>query len=148
MTRQQGLKRKATEAEIQEALEAIRDGTVKNANAAEKKYGVKRSTLSRRLNGKTQNRTIAHEAQQLLTSSEETALVQWLTQLTIAGYPARHNVLREMAEQLLAQRATTVNTGTMILVQHDPIGLNWATRFLERHPQLVSLVSQQIDLTR
>jgi hypothetical protein len=51
MTRKQALKRKATEAEIQEALVAIQNGTVKNASAVEKRFRVTRSTLQRRLNG-------------------------------------------------------------------------------------------------
>ncbi len=43
-----------SEEEIQEALKAIQDGTVKSAYEAEKKFGVPRSTLTRMINGTTQ----------------------------------------------------------------------------------------------
>jgi hypothetical protein len=60
--------------------------------------------------------------QQLLSPAEEKALVKWVKQLTIAGYPARHSILREMAEEVRAQRVASINDSSMQLVFYRPIG--------------------------
>ena len=149
MTRQKALKRACTEEDVQKALDDIKSGVFKSAYAAEKGTGISRVLLSRRLKGTQKSRAEAHENEQLLTRLEEEALVKWTSALTIAGYPARHHILREMAEEIRTQRVASVNTpGEAILVQYSPIGINWTARFLERHPQLVSIVSEQLDLAR
>ena len=73
-------------------------------------------------NGSQQSRAQARESQQLLTIPEEDVLVAWCRQLTVTGYPARHNVLREMAEEIRARRLKGVNTKDEILVTYPPIG--------------------------
>jgi len=44
----------------------------------------------------------AREAQQMLTKSEEKVLGKWITHLTATGHPARHQFIREMAEEIRA----------------------------------------------
>ncbi len=65
-----------TEENVQKALEVIRSGEVPSAYAAEKKFGVSRVVLCRRLAGKQQAHTKAHEQKQMLTHFEEEALVK------------------------------------------------------------------------
>ena len=40
------------------------------------------------------------ETEQLLSHAEEKELVQWITRLTITGYPPEYETLREMAEEV------------------------------------------------
>ena len=85
---------------IQQALDAIKSGEVRSVYAAEKRFGVGRAPLCRRLNGNQQSHARARKSQQLSTIPEEDFLVAWRCQLTVTGYPARHNVLKEMAEEI------------------------------------------------
>ena len=52
------------------------------------------------LKGKQLTSSKAHEVQQMLTHLEEESLVRWCSQLTVAGYPAQHSMLREMVEKI------------------------------------------------
>jgi hypothetical protein len=115
-------KNRISEEEIQEALKAIQDGTVKSAYEAEKKFGVPSSTLTRRMNGTTQPIQLAHEADQLFSRQEELVMENRCKHLTRAGYPARHNFLKEMGEDIQANRVSSVNTPDSYQVSYPPIG--------------------------
>ena len=78
---------------VLKALDAIKSGEVCSAYAAEKKFGVSRVLLSKRLKGTQLISSKAHEVQQMLTHLEVKVLVKWCSQLAVAGYPAQHNVL-------------------------------------------------------
>ena len=120
MSHRKGNKSVLFEEVIQQALDAIRSGKVRSAYAAKKKFGVGRALLCRRLNGSQQSRAQARESQQLLTIPEGDFLVAWCRQLTVTRYPARHNVLKEMAEGIRTQRLRGVNTEDETLVTHPP----------------------------
>lgn len=135
------------EALIQKALAGLADGTYKSPYQAADALQISRSTLNDRLNGK-KTRAEARANQQLLSPAEEKALVKWVKQLTIAGYPARHSILREMAEEVRAQRVASINDSSMQLVFYRPIGQSWVQRFLLRHPELKSVTGRQIDASR
>jgi hypothetical protein len=90
----------------------------------------------------------AHEEEQLLSINEEDALVEWCEELTRAGYPLPHAILREMAHEIQMGRVEAINTRTEELVSYPPVGIHWAQRFLERHPNLKSVYCQQIELKR
>ncbi len=66
----------------------------------------------------------AHQSEHLLIGQGEQALIQWSRQLTIAGYPARHAVLQEMAEEIRSKRLASINQGGEVLVRYPPIGVN------------------------
>ena len=100
MPYRKGTKVKVSEDEIQKILSDIKSGHYSSCYAAQKATGIDRTVLSRWLNGTPQSRAQARHSQQQLTGPEEQALVQWCKQLKIAGYPVRHNVLREMAEEI------------------------------------------------
>ncbi len=57
----QGQKRQASDAEIDQAVDAVRKKLVKSTYAAEKQYGIPRVTIWRRLKGKAKSRRRAHE---------------------------------------------------------------------------------------
>ncbi len=67
----------------------------------------------------------------MLTHFEEEALVRWCSQLTIAGYPARHNVLQNMAKEIQRYQIANINTNEAVLVSYSALGINWTHRFLK-----------------
>ena len=54
-------------------------------------------------------------------------LAKWITQLTATGHPARHPIIREMAEQIRLQHVTSVNDNSAELVHYRPLGKHWVT---------------------
>ena len=73
MTRKRSAKTAEIEDRITKAIDAIKKKEVKSAYAAEKRFGVSRSTLSRRLKG---GLSVAEgrESQQLFSIAEENTL--------------------------------------------------------------------------
>jgi hypothetical protein len=84
------------EARLQEAI-----ATVKNKQytcyAAAKVFNVPAQTLYDRVNGNKKPHHQAHECDQILTHTEE-ELVQWITRLTICGYPPWYETLWRLVE--------------------------------------------------
>src|SRR5579859_5552487 len=105
---------------------------------------VKRSTLYTRLNG-TQPRNKAHEDQQHLLNAEERALAQWIRQMTCVNHAPSHPIVRYMAEFIRSHRVRKVNDQFAELVQYEPLGEQWVTRFMTRHPQLQTVLPQSIE---
>ena len=135
------------EKRIQEAFDGVAAGVYKSLYEAAIKLHLSDDTLYRREKG-YEGRVAAHEDQQLLTRAEERALVKWLTHLTASGYPARHSFLRKMAEGLQIMRIAKINDASEELVSYPPIGKNWPTRFLHRHPQLKIMIAHAIEVCR
>jgi hypothetical protein len=140
---------KAVEYEVKmaKAIEAVISGDVKSAYAAEKKYGVDRKAIARRIKG-SDSRATANERKQLLSAAEEDALFLWCRRLTAGGYPAHHQVVKEMAHEILTRRVASINIDGMYLVNIPPIGKDWTKRFLLRYPTLKSTMSRKIDASR
>lgn len=134
---------KATEAEakLSEALEGIASGKYATQYQAAKALGLSTSTLARRFRG-GKSRIDAREYQQALTGAEEKALEGWITRLTSTGHPARHDFVRDMAEEIRKQRAPHNDP------QHFPLGSSWVLRFLKRHPHLHTTMSRSIESAR
>ena len=74
--------------------------------------------------------------------------MQWITCLTIIGYPPRYQTLREMAEEIRSHRLKNINTSDMTLVEYPPIGRDWVTRFIQWHNELSSIHPRSIELAR
>ena len=83
-----------------------------------------------------------------MTDNEEKALGRWVSELTRNGFPPRHGTIREMAEEIRNTRVTKVNDSSIQLVQYPPIGKEWVSRFLQRHPHLKADYSRRIDASR
>ena len=77
-----------------------------------------------------------------MTIPKEDVLV---AQLTVTGYPARHNVLKEMAGEIQTQQLRGVNTEDQTLVTYPPIRRQWTTQFLAWHPWLKTVIIQQLE---
>ena len=81
------------------ALKALHAGVFTSVNSAAKTYDLAESTLRGRWKcGKSQAE--GNESRQLLSVSEENALVKWVTELTVNGFPPRLQTIREMAEEI------------------------------------------------
>jgi len=129
---------------------ALRDYRAKlfpSLNAAAKAHGVPESTLRAHKNGRV-SRPQAREAQQLLSASEEKALVRWIIDLSRSGFPPRKTRVKDMAEELRKQRLIGINDASIELVSYPPIGARWVDRFIQRHSGLKTVFARQIDAAR
>ena len=92
----------ANDDQIEAALKDLRAKVYKSVNAAAKAHGVPEPTLRARKKGRA-SRAEANETKQILSAAEEKALVQWILEVSSAGYPPRKSQVREMAERLHAE---------------------------------------------
>src|SRR3954454_19860735 len=84
---------------IDKALLDIQSGKYKSPYEAEKLLGLPKSSVRRRVNrGLTHAQ--ARYKQQILSPAQESVLLKWIKQLTISGYSPRHQLLRELAEEV------------------------------------------------
>jgi len=84
------------------ALAGLQSGEWTTPYQAAKETGACRQTVARRWGG-GMSRSDARESQQKLTATEEKVLADWITHLTATGHPARHDFIREMAEEIRSQ---------------------------------------------
>ena len=99
---------------VKRALRGLASKRWETLYAAAKALGMSRETLKRHMNG-IKSRAEAHEIQQMLTKSEEKVLGKWITHLTATGHPARHQFIREMAEEIRA-RCGVVKENVLLLL--------------------------------
>lgn len=121
------------EGRLQQAIRHYRDSDEPSIRASAEKFSIPYSTLRGRLKGR-QSRVAGHLRMQVLTEYEESSLVRWCERLDEWGHPARIAVVKSMAEAIVARR-----------VNNRPLGRNWITRFLNRHPNLAVKLSTRLD---
>ena len=114
------------------AIEAIRSSKKISIRQAAKVYGVPKSTLIDRMNGRVARPEKRHP-QRKLTLSEEQTLVQYVLDLDARGFPPRIAGVSDMADLLLATRRA------------KPTGKQWAYRFVQRRPKLKTHLSRAYD---
>jgi hypothetical protein len=129
------------------ALKDLGAGVFTSVKSAARAYGAAEATVRGRWKG-GRSQAEGNEWQQLLTSNEERALVKWITELTVNGFPPRAQTIREMAEEIRRRRVTAINDASIELVHYDPIGMQWSARFLARHPELQCIYARRIDVAR
>lgn len=112
-------------------------GNYTSIRAAATAYGLIHTTLMRRMGGTSKARPNAHENQQLLSKTQEDCLVDWILTCEACNMPLSHAQTRKMASLL-----STTAGGSPI------IGINWLTRFLQRHPILSTKLAIRIDNLR
>ena len=116
-----------------ESLESLKPGESPNYTAVAKKYGVQRSTLSRRHRRVTRSHTDKIENQQLLSPAQEKELVDYIDKLCARGLPPSKQMIRNFATEIAGREA----------------GKCWPERFLQRHDiDLVSRWASSIDVAR
>lgn len=78
-----------------------------------------------------------------MTKAEEKVLANWITRLTATGHPARHDFIRDMAEEIRRQRGEEIEGFEQI-----PLGQSWIQQFLKRYPYLQTIISCSIEASR
>lgn len=89
------------------------------------RFNISRTTLTRRLEGKSKAREEAYLHRQRLDSAEEKALVEWTLQMEAWGWPSRVEQLRTMAIELLHKKG-----------DYEKLGKHRNMKFLSRHLEL------------
>jgi hypothetical protein len=126
------------EARMQMAISAYKNKQIKSKLKAAEVFGVPESTLRERLSGvkpRTETRANSHR----MTVIEEKSLVKHLLDADKRGFFIRPEFLRGMAQILLRART------------HDPtatLGVNWAYKFVKRHPELCTRYNRRISYQR
>jgi len=120
---------------IRKAKQDYLNGTYPSIHSAASAYGIPNSTLQGRLRGAQPTR-IGHQKQQLLTASEEKAIVQFYLSLDNLGHPLKLSYVKSFAQALLPPS------------QRREVGKHWISRFLERNPSITSKFSQRLDRQR
>ncbi|OAQ57639.1 fot5 transposase [Pochonia chlamydosporia 170] len=71
-----------------------------------------------------------------LTNLEESTIVRYILDLGSRSFPPRLSGVQDMANRLLADRNA------------PPVGVNWASNFVKRQPQLFTRFTRQYDYQR
>jgi hypothetical protein len=116
-----------------EELRSLKPGEKVNITKIAEKYGVNRSTLSRRFNGVTRSKQAHYNNQQFLNDEQSNTLVKWVNRLTERGLPPTRQTLANLAKDI---------TGV------EP-GKNWPGRWLKKHShELIYRFSSGLDIDR
>ena len=99
-------------------------------------YGIPISTLNDRIYGASSAQERRRD-QQLFHPAEEAALKQWIIKLQAWGWPIRVEQVRFMAQDILRKKGLT-----------HIVGINWTSKFLDRHPDLKTKYVPLIDKER
>jgi hypothetical protein len=148
ITSKQQKKSRQTDAEIevkiQEARQALNDGTCKTIAAAAHRFGVPYHKLRGQYQHHTKPHTVAHVNQQLLTSAQEDALCDWVKYLGKEGQPMSKNMLCvTVADMSKILQERSKETGKQCLPDRK-----WVYAFMDRHPDLKLKRPTGLDPTR
>jgi len=121
-------------APIDEALADLESQDVLNYSATARKYGVCRSTLTRRHKGQTVSKQeFLSEVQQCLNNTQEEVLIRHINLLTDRGMPPTSQIVKNLAEEIIKR----------------PVGKNWVSSFVYRHKdELKSVYLRTMDNLR
>ena len=115
------------------AIESLEPGEQFTYAEIAKRFGVNRSTLSRRHRGVTQSNDAALHDRQFLNTTQEERLVAYIEGLCERGLPPTLQMVRNFASEIGGR----------------PAGKSWPSRFVERHKlKLISRWTTGMDATR
>ena len=115
------------------AIESLKPGKHFTYTEIAKRFGVSRSTLSRRARNKTQSMAQKLENQQILNATQEATLVQYIQDLSARGLPPTSHMIRNFASEIAGKY----------------VGTCWPLRFIERHKlDLISRWTSGINASR
>ena len=118
---------------IEAALEHLKLTESFTYAAVADKYGVDRTTLSRRHRGLQTSRAIQKENERSLNATQSSQLIKYIEKLSARGLPPTADMVRNFASEIAGKY----------------MGKNWVARFLERHHhKLFSRYSNSIDRCR
>ena len=126
------------ESRMQMAITTFKNQKIKSKTKAAETFSVPEATLRRRLQGRksrAETRATGHK----LNSLEEEVLFKRSLDADKRGFSIRPEFLRGMAQILLRERT------------QDPeatVGVNWAYKFVKRHPALRTRYNRRITYQR
>jgi hypothetical protein len=118
-------------ARIAKAIGDIRSGVCTDYSEAAEKWGVDRTTISKRIRGLTKSRKDADSFyRQCLTDTQERLLIDYINKLTDRGMPPTSHIVKNLAEE----------------IRGGAVGKSWTERFVKCHQdKLKSLYLRNID---
>jgi hypothetical protein len=125
------------------ALTAYRNGEYPSIRKCAYAFNIPVTTLSKRHSTQT-SRTKSHELQQILSTTEEKALIKAITRLSKSGCPITLPLTRDLAEEIRLSRFRLSSTPT----SYPPISKRWIDRFRKRYPELKTVYSRALDASR
>ena len=135
MSSQQHYLDASKEAQIQLALQALKQDVTLSLRRAAAIYKVPRSTLSDQRTGRP-SRADSMANSRKLDNNEEEVIVKHVLELDARGFSPRLSDVATMANSLRAER----NLG--------PVGVNWPSTFVKRHPELKVKFNRKYDYKR
>ncbi|KAJ3469895.1 hypothetical protein MRS44_003960 [Fusarium solani] len=117
------------------ALQALQNNPKLSIRRAASTYTVDERRLRRRQQG-IQSRRDTIQKSRKLSDLEEEILIHFILDLDSRGFPPRLRGVKEMADQLLADRDAS------------PVGTRWAHNFVKRHPDLKTRFFRKYDYQR
>ena len=125
---------------IEAALVDVAHQTFSSITRAALHYRVKPRTLQKRVKGGA-SKTTRYSTNTRLTRAQESSLCEYVDLLDSWDVQARVPHIRGAAEYLLAQTTDPSNPP-------PPLGPDWVTRFLERHPEYKKRRQQPLSVAR
>ena len=104
MVERKSIKAQELNLRLSKAIEGVKLGKFKSANAAAVAFGLRPDTVRKRINGVHQTRREARLKQQLLSKNQEIILLKWIKELTSSSYAPSHRILREVADEVRTNR--------------------------------------------
>ena len=117
------------------AIAAYDEGQFRSIRATARHFEVNHATLARRIKG-CSKRMIIYQQQQKLSLTEEATLEKTLLEYDARGLSCSIAYCQDLANQLLQKR------------EAPPVGKCWASRFIQRHPQLKARYTRSYDYQR
>ena len=99
------------------AIESAEPGKKPSYRALAKQYGVSRSTLARRHQGRQAPQEAKNTSQKKLSPPQEAELVQYIKDLSVKGLPPTREMIQNYASS----------------IADEPVSRAWVTRFLHRN---------------
>ena len=121
---------------IAAAVADVTSGKLSVRQAAEK-YAISKSTLYNRTQNGNKNKCTSHEKQMSLTLYEEQLIVDWIWIEDSLGRAPTHQDIKELAEDLLAQRGKPTE-----------LGKKWVGRFIARHEEIKAMKGKKLATER
>jgi hypothetical protein len=125
----------SNEANIINALEALKRDPKLSVRRASKIFNVPHTTIHYRQQGVPARRDIPSKSRKL-TDLEEQTVVRYILDLDSRSFPPRKSGVEDMANRLLELRGG------------ERVGVNWVTNFVRRHPEIQTRLTRRIDYQR
>ena len=116
------------------AKQAINQGQIQTFRATAESFDVAYITLFHQINGRTSRRDCIPNSRKL-SPYEEEAIIQYILDLDLRGFPPRPRDVQEMANLLTERNGI-------------PIGKNWTTNFTNRHLEIKLRFNRKYDYKR